>query len=317
MFGTFLRIASWLHQPTVAFLALRPTRGHRLRQVRMAQYSTVSATYRTHAPNGTRGGSLWQQAWGTNLACTSSGIPGLWRSLWTRRSSQSSSGRKKKMRRANSLVLQSLFHATTEESTIGGVVASFLEALPGCTVVVADNASGDMTAEIAREAGALVIAEPRQGKGFAIRRLLADVEADCYVMVDGDATYDPNTAISMVQLVLEQGVDMVNGKRIKGDGQTEAYRRGHEAGNATLTWIFQQLFRLPLQDTLSGYRAMSHRFVKSFPTGATGFEIEAELNAHAAVLGDPVREVPGIYRERPARIQQQTEHLPGRTKDHS
>lgn len=186
-----------------------------------------------------------------------------------------------------------------EEATIERVIKDFQASLPGALIVVADNNSTDRTSELAHAAGAVVLHEPRQGKGFAIRRLLADVDADCFVMVDGDATYDASTAPEMVDLVLNHGVDMVNGERVKGADQAAAYRRGHEIGNSVLTWIFTKLFGLPLRDTLSGYRVMSKRFVKSFPTGATGFEIEAELNAHAAVLDVPVREVPGTYLERP------------------
>lgn len=187
-----------------------------------------------------------------------------------------------------------------EESTIRRVISDFRQALPGSQIIVADNNSTDNTHQLAQEAGALVLSEGRQGKGFALRRLLADVDADCYVMVDGDGTYDASTARAMVDQVLLHGSDMVNGERVKGAGQEAAYRRGHELGNTVLTWIFQKLFGLPLKDTLSGYRAMSRRFVKSFPTGATGFEIEAELNAHAAVLDVPVSEIPGTYLERPA-----------------
>lgn len=186
-----------------------------------------------------------------------------------------------------------------EEHTIGQVVRDFHQMLPNAQIVVADNNSIDATSLVAAEAGARVIREPRKGKGFAMRRLMADTEADCYIMVDGDGTYDASAAPEMVRIVLEDGVDMVNGERVKGQGQVAAYRRGHELGNATLTWIFNKLFGLPLRDTLSGYRAMSRRMVKSFPTGATGFEIEAELNAHAAVLGLPWAEVPTTYLERP------------------
>ncbi len=187
-----------------------------------------------------------------------------------------------------------------EEATIAHVIGDFRHHLPDATIVVADNNSTDRTAAVAQESGALVLRESRQGKGFAIRRLLADIDADCYVMVDGDGTYDASMAPRMVEDVLYHGADMVNGERVKGTDQQAAYRRGHELGNSVLTWIFQKLFGLPLRDTLSGYRAMSRRFVKSFPTGATGFEIEAELNAHAAVLDVPVTEIPGTYLERPA-----------------
>lgn len=185
-----------------------------------------------------------------------------------------------------------------EERTIASVIQGFLSSLPGCTVFVADNNSTDQTAEAARSAGAVVIREQRAGKGFAIRRLFADVDADCYVMVDGDDTYDPAAAAAMVSLVRDQGVDMVNAARDSQDEEA-AYRRGHVLGNTILTWIFSQLFGLQLKDTLSGYRALSRRFVKSFPTGASGFEIETELNAHAAVLGLPTAEVTAPYRSRP------------------
>ncbi|MEI2619926.1 MAG: glycosyltransferase family 2 protein [Candidatus Nanopelagicales bacterium] len=186
-----------------------------------------------------------------------------------------------------------------EEATVGLVIAGMREWLPSCSIYVADNNSSDRTAEMARAAGAEVITESRAGKGFAVRRLLADVDADCYVMVDGDNTYEPSAAPAMVDLVLCQQMDMVNGARVIGSESGRAYRRGHALGNAILTWIFQRLFSLPLVDTLSGYRVMSRRFVKSFPAGSTGFEIEAELNAHAATLGVPVGEVPTEYRERP------------------
>lgn len=186
-----------------------------------------------------------------------------------------------------------------EEQTVGDVVTGFAAALPGAAVVVADNNCTDRTAEVATAHGAQVIHESRPGKGFAVRRLLADVEADCYVMIDGDATYDAASAPNMVDLVLEQGVDMVNGARHAEANAQQAYRPGHTLGNSMLTWIFQRLFGLQIEDTLSGYRVMSRRFVKSFPTGAEGFEIEAELNAHAATLGVPVAEVDTPYYARP------------------
>lgn len=186
-----------------------------------------------------------------------------------------------------------------EEQTIGEVVAGFTTALPGASVVVADNNCTDATAAVATAHGAQVITESRPGKGFAVRRLLADIEADCYVMIDGDATYDAASAPQMVGLVLDQGIDMVNGARQTTGDVSEAYRPGHTLGNAVLTWIFQRLFGLQIEDTLSGYRVMSRRFVKSFPTGAEGFEIEAELNAHAATLGVPIAEVQTPYYARP------------------
>lgn len=181
-----------------------------------------------------------------------------------------------------------------EAAAIGAVVADFQSHLPGCTVFVADNRSTDNTAQIARDAGAVVLQEPRQGKGFAVRRLFADIDADCYVMVDGDNTYDASAAAGMVELVRDGGFDMVNGARVS-DNTDLAYRPGHTLGNAVLSWIFRKLFGLGIDDTLSGYRAMSRRFVKSFPTGASGFEIEAELNAHAAFLSVPITEVQTAY----------------------
>ncbi|HEX8972738.1 glycosyltransferase family 2 protein [Oryzihumus sp.] len=186
-----------------------------------------------------------------------------------------------------------------EERTIADVVAGFREALPGCEVVVVDNASTDATAERAAEAGARVIFEPRPGKGNAVRRLFADVEAQCYVMVDGDATYDAGAAPVLVSKVLDEGIDMVVGARVAGPGAAQAYRAGHRFGNALLTWVFQRLFGLRVEDTLSGYRGFSRRFVKTFPSMASGFEIEAELNAHAASVGVTYDEVRTAYGSRP------------------
>lgn len=185
-----------------------------------------------------------------------------------------------------------------EAATIGQVVSDFRHCLPGCSVFVADNGSTDDTSSMAAAAGATVLLEPRRGKGFAIRRLFADVDADCFVMVDGDDTYDAAAAAEMVRMVTRNGYDMVNGARVTGDAQS-AYRPGHTLGNAALSWIFRKLFRLEIEDTLSGYRALSRRFVKSFPTGASGFEIEAELNAHAALLNVPITEVQTTYGARP------------------
>lgn len=186
-----------------------------------------------------------------------------------------------------------------EEKTVATVIEEFRAALPGAQLVVVDNASTDRTREVAEAAGALVLQEPRPGKGFAVRRLLGDVEADCYLLVDGDATYDASAAPGMVRLVLEDGIDMVNGVRITPVDERHQQRTGHLLGNAVLSWIFRALFRLRLTDTLSGYRAMSRRFVKSFPTRAAGFEIETELNVHCAALDASVVEVPTQYRARP------------------
>jgi glycosyltransferase involved in cell wall biosynthesis len=185
-----------------------------------------------------------------------------------------------------------------EEQTVGIVVRDFRAALPGARIVVVDNASTDATGEEAVRAGAVVLREPRAGKGFAVRRLLGDVEADCYLLVDGDATYDATAAPDMVRMVLEQGIDMVNGARVTAPEDRALERPGHRFGNQVLSTIFSSLFRLRLTDTLSGYRAMSRRFVKSFPTRAKGFEIETELNVHCAALDASVVEVPTVYRAR-------------------
>lgn len=186
-----------------------------------------------------------------------------------------------------------------EAATVESVVKGFAEALPGAHIVVADNASTDGTADLARAAGATVISERRPGKGWAMRRLFADVDAQIFVMVDGDATYDPTNASELVSLVRSGSADMVTGARMTAVDAGAAYRRGHRLGNAVLTWIFTKLFDLAITDTLSGYRAFSRRFVKSFSTTSTGFEIEAELNAHAAFLGVPVAEIPTRYSQRP------------------
>ncbi|HCK78735.1 MAG TPA: glycosyl transferase, partial [Actinobacteria bacterium] len=186
-----------------------------------------------------------------------------------------------------------------EEKTVGRVVEDFLRVLPDCIVVIADNNSTDDTARAARAAGAIVITERRRGKGMAVRKLLADVDAECFVMVDGDATYDAASAIEMTRLVLEESYDMVIGVRKTPEDGGEEYRSGHRFGNAILTWIFKSLFGLPISDTLSGYRAMSRRFAKTFPGSPEGFEVEAELNVHAAVMEAPVAEVPTTYIARP------------------
>ena len=187
-----------------------------------------------------------------------------------------------------------------EANTIGAVVERFQRELRGATVVVVDNASSDGTAVAARAAGARVIHESALGKGAAVRRLFADVDADYYVLIDGDDTMDPQIAPEMVRLVSEEGYDMVVGRRITDPAEPEVYRRGHRFGNTFMTWVFQKLFKLQISDSLSGYRVMSRRFVKSFPASAVGFEIEVDLNAHAAVMRVPVCEIDAMYVPRPA-----------------
>jgi glycosyltransferase involved in cell wall biosynthesis len=177
------------------------------------------------------------------------------------------------------------------------VVAGFRAALPDATIYVFDNNSCDGTAAAARAAGAVVRHETLQGKGHVIRRAFADIEADIYVLVDGDGTYDPATAPAMLRLLVEQRLDMVTGTRVA-DG-AGAYRPGHRLGNRLLTGLVQAVFGDRVSDMLSGYRVFSRRFVKSFPALAAGFETETEFTVHALELHMPVGELPTPYRQRP------------------
>jgi glycosyltransferase involved in cell wall biosynthesis len=185
-----------------------------------------------------------------------------------------------------------------EEAAVAAVVRDFRAALPQAAVCVYDNGSRDRTAERAREAGALVRSEPLRGKGNVIRRMFADVEADVYVLVDGDGTYDASAAPALVERLLADQLDMVNAARV-GDAPG-TYRSGHRLGNAVLTGVVARIFGNRFGDMLSGYRILSRRFVKSFPALSSGFEIETELTVHALELRMPVAEVETRYRERPA-----------------
>jgi glycosyltransferase involved in cell wall biosynthesis len=180
-----------------------------------------------------------------------------------------------------------------EGRAIHTVVAAFRAALPGAEIYVYDNNSTDDTIEVARQAGAHVFIEPMQGKGNVVRRMFADVEADVYVLTDGDATYDAASAPGMVDLLLRERLDMVVGCRV--DSEVAAYRPGHRFGNALLTRCTSALFGRQVTDMLSGYRVFSRRFVKSFPALSKGFEIETELTVHALELSLPVREVDTPY----------------------
>lgn len=183
-----------------------------------------------------------------------------------------------------------------EAGAIGEVVAAFRAALPDASIYVFDNASTDATAEEARTAGAMVITETTRGKGNVMRRAFAEVEADVYVMADGDGTYDAARAPEMVALLLEERLDMVVGARADAGGNT--YRRGHRMGNRLFNEAVAFLFGRRFTDIFSGYRVMSRRFVKSFPALSRGFEVETELTVHALQLRLPTREVPTAYRER-------------------
>lgn len=184
-----------------------------------------------------------------------------------------------------------------EEAAIARVVADFRVALPEALIFVYDNGSTDRTIEVARHAGAIVRHEPLKGKGNVVRRMFADIEADIYVLVDGDDTYDAASAPALIQRLVEDSLDMVNGAR---EEKSElAYRRGHRFGNRMLTGLVAYFFGERMGDMLSGYRIMSRRFVKSFPALSTGFETETELTVHALELRLPIAEVMTPYRERP------------------
>ncbi|WP_076073351.1 glycosyltransferase family 2 protein [Sphingomonas montana] len=184
-----------------------------------------------------------------------------------------------------------------EEAAIARTVAAFRAALPTATVYVYDNNSTDRTAAVARAAGAEVRVERMQGKGHVVRRMFADVDADIYVMADGDETYDAAAAPALVQRLLDERLDMVVGAR---RSEVEAaYRRGHRLGNAVLTGMLARLFGRSFGDILSGYRVFSRRFVKSFPVLSAGFEIETEISVHALELRMPVAEVMTAYGARP------------------
>ena len=184
-----------------------------------------------------------------------------------------------------------------EEASIRQVVEEFSTALPDAEIVVCDNNSSDRTAEIAREAGATVLFEAYQGKGNAVRRLFSDVEADIYVMADGDATYDAEAAPEMISELIENRLAMINGARVS--EEVEAYRFGHKFGNWMLTGLVRLSFGDRFRDMLSGYRIMSRQFVKSFPALSNGFEIETELCVHSLRLQLPVHEMDTVYRARP------------------
>jgi glycosyltransferase involved in cell wall biosynthesis len=184
-----------------------------------------------------------------------------------------------------------------EEAAIGKVIADFGAALPEAVIYVYDNNSTDRTVEVARQAGAQVRREPRQGKGNVVRRMFADIEAEVYFLVDGDATYDAPSARAMLSDLIENRRDMVVGARV--NPQDAAYRRGHRTGNRLLTEFVAAVFGRSFTDILSGYRAFSRRFVKSFPVLSGGFEIETELTIHALELDLPVGEIATPYYARP------------------
>lgn len=185
-----------------------------------------------------------------------------------------------------------------EEIPVPKVIRGFARALPQARIYVYDNLSTDRTAEVAHAEGAIVRFEPFAGKGNVMRRMFSDIEADVYVVVDGDDTYDAAAAPTLVAMLLEQQLDMVNAARVS--ETRDAYRFGHRFGNRLLTGLVQLIFGKQFQDMLSGYRVLTRRFVKSFPTASSGFEIETELTVHALELRMKTAELPTTYGARPS-----------------
>ena len=198
---------------------------------------------------------------------------------------------------ATDLRIAVLLPCFNEEAAIARTVAGFRASLPGAKIYVYDNNSSDRTREIAASAGAIVRTERMQGKGHVVRRMFADVEADIYVMADGDSTYDAAAAPELVRKLIEEQLDMVVGAR-KSEVE-EAYRRGHRLGNRLFTGLLASLFGRTFSDIFSGYRVFSRRFAKSFPALARGFETETEISVHALELAMPVAEIVTAYGARP------------------
>lgn len=184
-----------------------------------------------------------------------------------------------------------------EAAAIAKVVRDFRAALPSAAIYVFDNRSTDDTAAVARSAGAEVRHESHRGKGNVVRRMFQDIDADVYIMVDGDDTYDASVAPQLIEKLVVEHLDMVVGKRV--ESHRAAYRIGHRLGNRILTGLVTWLFSSPVDDMLSGYRVLSRRFVKSFPSSSREFEIETELTVHALQMNMAIAEVDTNYKERP------------------
>lgn len=187
-----------------------------------------------------------------------------------------------------------------ESQTVAKVVADYREVLPEADIYVYDNNSTDGTDEIARNAGAIVRYEYRQGKGNVIRSMFRNIDADCYLMIDGDDTYPAENAREMCDLVLEKGVDMVVGDRLSSTYFTENKRPFHNVGNRSVRFLINRIFKSEIKDIMTGYRAFSKAFVKNFPVLSKGFEIETEMTIHALDKNFLIREIPVNYRDRPA-----------------
>ncbi len=198
----------------------------------------------------------------------------------------------------NNIEIAILIPCYNEESTIGIVVESFKNYIPESSVYVYDNLSSDKTIEVATKSGAIVRSERVRGKGNVMRRMFADIDADIYIMVDGDNTYDASIVRSMVNMLISDNLDMVVATR-NAIIPSDAYRSGHIIGNWALTKAVSSIFNHGFTDMLSGYRAMSRRFVKSFPVSSNGFEIETEMTIHALQLSVPFDEIESKYDSRP------------------
>lgn len=186
-----------------------------------------------------------------------------------------------------------------ESATIGKVVTDYKNEFPDADIYVYDNNSTDGTDKIAAEAGAIVKYEYRQGKGNVIRSMFSDIDADCYLMIDGDDTYPVESAREMVELVLDKGADMVVGDRLSSTYFTENKRPFHNFGNKIVRSLINRLFKSNIHDIMTGYRAFSRKFVKNFPILSKGFEIETEMTIHALDKNFYIREIPVMYRDRP------------------
>ena len=197
----------------------------------------------------------------------------------------------------NSVRVAVVLPCYNEEAAIAETIAGFRAALPDAVIYVYDNNSRDRTAEIARASGAMVRTETQQGKGHVVRRMFADVDADVYVMADGDLTYAPTAAPEMVRMLVDDQLDMVVGTRQH--EAADAYRGGHVLGNRLFTGLLSSLFGRSFTDIFSGYRVFSRRFVKSFPVLSAGFEIETEISVHALELRMPCGELETAYGARP------------------
>ena len=222
----------------------------------------------------------------------------MWRAGWARGHLLAKQNSKSVAHKFGEYSVAVLVPCYNEEVAVAKVVKDFRAVLPGAALFVFDNNSTDNTAAAARAAGAEVYQEKRQGKGYVVRRMFTDVEADIYVLVDGDATYDAPSAVAMIERLLEDRLDMVVANRI--DREQAAYRAGHRTGNRLLTSFVASVFGPSFNDMLSGYRVFSRRFVKSFPVLSRGFEIETELTIHALELGLAVAEIDTPYYARPA-----------------